>query len=243
MGYPIYQTPAEHLAKAKQHLPRIVTLCGSTRFKSEMAEVNAAYTLDGCIVLAPGVFGHSDGHVSDEDKERLDELHLRKIDLADTVVVVDPGGYIGESTRREIAYARTARKTVVYTAVPSLPGFVEHYGIPVADMGEDGGLIALGHHTPAPALGAFNRHARKVWGFRAATHRAALYDGAIQDGPAGDVRERWAVHLYECGDCQGDPECSTCPEIKRAWAGGGWWIDYNAKQGDPGAFPITTWRV
>lgn len=96
--------------------PRIVVLCGSTRFRDEFAAVNRAATLSGNIVLAPGVFAHADGTtLTDEQKARLDELHLRKIDLADEVIVVsDRSGYYGDSTRREIAYAEAAGVPVRY---------------------------------------------------------------------------------------------------------------------------------
>jgi hypothetical protein len=93
--------------------PMIVTLCGSTRFRDEFELSNEKLTLEGCIVLAPGVFVHSgEISVTDEEKRDLDELHLRKIDLADRVVVVAPGGYIGQSTAREIAYAEATKKPV-----------------------------------------------------------------------------------------------------------------------------------
>jgi len=97
--------------------PEIVCLCGSTRFADEMREVNRLLTFAGVIVLAPGVFAHATGEeLSVEQKAALDALHLRKIDLADRVLVVDPGGYVGESTRREIAYARTTGKPVSFTS-------------------------------------------------------------------------------------------------------------------------------
>ena len=96
--------------------PAIVCICGSTRFATEMAEANRALTFAGVIVLAPGVFVHAAGEsVTDEQKAALDSLHLRKIDLADRVLVVNPGGYIGESTSREIAYARSTGKPVEFT--------------------------------------------------------------------------------------------------------------------------------
>ncbi|MGP9539809.1 hypothetical protein ACT3SP_17560 [Brachybacterium sp. AOP43-C2-M15] len=100
--------------------PEIVCLCGSTRFVDEMNAVNRDLTFAGAIVVAPGVFAHSrdaDQEVAPEQKEALDALHLRKIDLADRVLVVNPGGYIGESTRREIAYARAAGTPVSFTDV------------------------------------------------------------------------------------------------------------------------------
>lgn len=95
---------------------KIVTLCGSTRFKEQFVEVQKRLTLDGCIVISVGLFGHSD----DEDvwkpgvNEMLDEMHLRKIDLADEIFVINVGSYIGESTRREIAYAIKTGKKVNY---------------------------------------------------------------------------------------------------------------------------------
>ncbi|AYF29281.1 hypothetical protein CSH63_17780 [Micromonospora tulbaghiae] len=99
----------------KGHRPTITVLCGSTRFKAEFEDANRFLTYAGNIVLAPGVFGHADGiDLTDDRKARLDELHLRKIDLADEVLVINPGGYIGESTRAEIAYAEKAGKRVSY---------------------------------------------------------------------------------------------------------------------------------
>jgi hypothetical protein len=92
--------------------PQIVCLCGSTRFADEMRAANRELTFAGVIVLAPG---EADGLITDEQKAALGALHLRKIDLADRVVVVSPGGYVGESTRREIAYARAAGKPVTFT--------------------------------------------------------------------------------------------------------------------------------
>lgn len=92
--------------------PEIVCLCGSTRFVEEMRAANRDLTLAGVIVVAPGEAGEV---VTDEQKAALDALHLRKIDLADRVLVVNPGGYVGESTSREIAYARATGKPVSFT--------------------------------------------------------------------------------------------------------------------------------
>lgn len=94
--------------------PAVVALCGSTRFRSEFAAVNRDLTLAGHIVVAPGVFAHDGDQITDADKTRLDQLHFAKIDLASWIYVVNPGGYIGESTRREIAYANRAGKPVRY---------------------------------------------------------------------------------------------------------------------------------
>lgn len=96
--------------------PHIVVLCGSTRFKKEFEQTNREMTLNGHIVLAPGVFGHADGiHLTAIEKEALDALHFQKIDLADEVIVVsDASGYIGDSTRNEIDYAEAMGKPIRY---------------------------------------------------------------------------------------------------------------------------------
>lgn len=100
--------------------PEIVCICGSARFADEMNAANRQLTLAGAIVVAPSVLANADGHgadvtITDEQENALGELHLRKIDLADRVPVVNPGGYIGESTTREIAYAEASDKPVSYT--------------------------------------------------------------------------------------------------------------------------------
>ncbi|MFH8343071.1 hypothetical protein [Streptomyces sp. AM6-12] len=92
--------------------PEIVCICGSTRFMDEMRAVNRDLTFAGVIVVAPG---EADGPVTDEQKAVLDALHLRKIDLADRVLVVNPGGYVGESTSREIDYSHATGKPVSFT--------------------------------------------------------------------------------------------------------------------------------
>lgn len=99
---------------------KVVTLCGSTRFEAEFAEVNRRLTLDGCVVISLGMFGLPDRPADDRSAdrsdlmERLSALHFQKIRMADEVYVVDPDGYVGESTRREIAYAESLGKPVRY---------------------------------------------------------------------------------------------------------------------------------
>jgi hypothetical protein len=98
----------------------VITLCGSTRFEAEFAEVNQRLTMDGCVVISLGMFRLPD--LPDHDRTtdgsdlraRLGDVHLQKIRMADEVYVVDPGGYVGESTRREIAYAESLGKPVRY---------------------------------------------------------------------------------------------------------------------------------
>lgn len=100
--------------------PEIVCICGSVRFADEITKANRELTLAGAIVVAPALPSAADdaapaASLTDEQQAALGELHLRKIDLADRVLVVNPGGYVGESTTREIAYARAAAKPVAFT--------------------------------------------------------------------------------------------------------------------------------
>ena len=95
---------------------KVITLCGSTRFRDAFLEAQKRLTLEGNIVISVGLFGHS----GDEEvwkpgtKEMLDDMHKRKIDMADEIYVINVGGYIGESTRSEIEYARAAGKEIRY---------------------------------------------------------------------------------------------------------------------------------
>jgi hypothetical protein len=95
---------------------KVITLCGSTRFKDEFLAAQKRLTLEGNIVISVGLFGHSgDDEVWTEGtKAMLDDMHLRKIDMADEIFVINVGGYIGESTRREIAYATKTGKVIKY---------------------------------------------------------------------------------------------------------------------------------
>ncbi len=94
----------------------IITLCGSTRFKDAFMEAQKRLTLQGNIVISVGLFGHS----GDEEawapgtKEMLDDMHKRKIDMADEIYVINVDGYIGSSTRSEIEYAMATGKPVKY---------------------------------------------------------------------------------------------------------------------------------
>ena len=94
----------------------VITLCGSTRFKEQFLQAQKRLTLEGNIVISVGLFGHSgDDEVWTEGtKGMLDEMHKRKIDMADSIYVINVGGYIGESTRSEIEYARKNGKDIQY---------------------------------------------------------------------------------------------------------------------------------
>ena len=102
---------------------KVITLCGSTRFKDEFMDAQKRLTLAGNIVISVGLFGHSgdnevwenmDEGTLTKTKEMLDDMHKRKIDMADEIFVINVGGYIGSSTRSEIDYAVATGKPVHY---------------------------------------------------------------------------------------------------------------------------------
>jgi len=124
---------AENSGLRKQFLaplgfPTIVCLCGSTRFFDTFHRINLEETLAGKIVLSIGCDTKSDqdlieaiasGEITGSKwpmgaKEKLDWLHLRKIELANVVDILNVGGYIGESTSRELQYARELHKSIYW---------------------------------------------------------------------------------------------------------------------------------
>ena len=95
---------------------KVITLCGSTKFKDEFIEVQKKLTLEGNIVISVGLFGHSgDDEVwSRGTKEMLDNMHKQKIDMADEIFVINVGGYLGSSTKSEIEYAKSKGLPIRY---------------------------------------------------------------------------------------------------------------------------------
>ena len=95
---------------------KVITLCGSTKFKDEFLREQKRLSLEGNIVISVGLFGHSgDNEVwTKGTKEMLDDMHKRKIDMADEIFVINKDGYIGTSTRSEIEYAKSTNKKVNY---------------------------------------------------------------------------------------------------------------------------------
>jgi hypothetical protein len=105
--------------------PKVITLCGSSRFPDAFHLVNAHLSMLGFVVISLGLYGHadepqgaqfltSDGNEATKEKQSLDQLHFRKIDVSDGIFVINVGGYVGSSTKREIAYAQSQGKTVDY---------------------------------------------------------------------------------------------------------------------------------
>ena len=102
---------------------KVITLCGSTKFKEDFMREQKRLTLEGNIVISVGLFGHSgdnevwesmDEGTLTKTKKMLDDMHKRKIDMADEIFVINKNGYIGSSTRSEIEYAIKAGKKVNY---------------------------------------------------------------------------------------------------------------------------------
>jgi hypothetical protein len=95
---------------------KVVTLCGSTRFKDAFIEAQKRLTLEGNIVISVGLFGHQGDFeaLEPQRKEMLDDMHKRKIDMADEIYIINVGGYIGSSTKSEIEYATKMGKKISY---------------------------------------------------------------------------------------------------------------------------------
>ena len=93
---------------------KVITLCGSTRFKDDFERINKELTLLGNIVISVGCFGHAGDTFTEEQKVMLDDIHKRKIDMADAIYVINKNGYIGQSTRSEIKYAIERGKQVIF---------------------------------------------------------------------------------------------------------------------------------
>ena len=120
---------------------KVITLCGSTRFKDEFLEAQKRLTLEGNIVISVGLFGHSGDDVvwTEGVKDMLDRQHLAKIDLADEIFVINVGGYIGDSTRREIAYAEFKGKTISYLEEPKKASIYDN-SIAIVELHDSGKL-------------------------------------------------------------------------------------------------------
>lgn len=105
--------------------PKVICLCGSSKYPEDHMEAMMVETLKGHIVIPMGLYGHADFPKGEREatqdacldcvtKQMLDELHKRKIDLSDEILVINKNGYVGESTRGEIEYAKNLGKIVRY---------------------------------------------------------------------------------------------------------------------------------
>ena len=93
----------------------IITLCGSIKFKDKFIKVQEKLTLEGNIVLTPNFFNNiKKEEIDEKTKKMLDEMHRQKIDMSDAIFVINVNGYIGESTKNEIEYAKSKNKEILY---------------------------------------------------------------------------------------------------------------------------------
>lgn len=117
----IFDPPTIELPEKKTKYPTI-TLCGSTRFRDTFLYLQKELTLAGFIVISVGCFGHyetgEEAKRIEDSKKMLDEIHKRKIDMSDAIYVINPGGYIGNSTQSEIEYAKMNNKEIYYLIPP-----------------------------------------------------------------------------------------------------------------------------
>ena len=93
----------------------VITLCGSIKFKNEFIKVQERLILEGNIVFTPNFFNSiKKEEINEKTKKMLDEMHRQKIDFSDEIYVINLDGYIGESTKSEIEYAKSKGKKISY---------------------------------------------------------------------------------------------------------------------------------
>ena len=96
-------------------MENIITLCGSTKFKKEFEYINKILTVNEKIILQPGCFAHHDKiDINYKTKINLDDLHKKKINLSECILVINKNNYIGSSTLNEIQHAKTQNKSIYY---------------------------------------------------------------------------------------------------------------------------------
>jgi len=99
---------------------KIITLCGSSKFKKEFEEENKRLTLNNNIVISLSFFEHSGDKISIGEKIILSEIHLEKIKISDEIYIINVNGYIGKSTQKEIDYAKSLNKKIRYFSIDDL---------------------------------------------------------------------------------------------------------------------------
>jgi hypothetical protein len=121
------------------------------------------------------------------------------------------------------------------TDTPNLTGFVEHNGIRMTAIGDDGDrLLALGHHNPIKMAHTFDWFLRHVIG-----EPAGLTEIGTPVEVAHDIHALWAVTINECGECGGRDDCHDCAAIRNS----DWWVDWAVSEDDPGAFPVMVFHL
>lgn len=109
----MYDTDLVRYLRSKHR--KIITICGSSKFKDEILTAQRELELDGNMVFIDGVFEHADKlEIMSEEKQFIEQIHLEKILISDAIYVVNKDGYIGESTKQEIEYAKEHNKEIMY---------------------------------------------------------------------------------------------------------------------------------
>lgn len=119
--------------------------------------------------------------------------------------------------------------------LPVLDGFTTCYGVQVCTFGEDGILLALGHHPARTALAAFNAYSRRVIGNRSLTDHHWVSPLTLLE----EIEQDWVKLLGECGQCPPERGCDRCLAIRD----GSWWMELGADAADPDAVPVTVLEI
>lgn len=93
---------------------KVITICGSLKFQNEMIEIAKKLTLKGNCVITPIYQVLEDNKFSSEELEKFKKSHFKKIELSDSILVVNINNYIGTSTNLEIEYAKKSNKEIIY---------------------------------------------------------------------------------------------------------------------------------
>ncbi len=91
----------------------IITICGSMKFKNDMLILAEELAIKGYCVLTP-VFEVKERSIAENQLQKMREAHFKRIELSDSILVMNVNGYIGESTKLEIQYAKSLNKKVLY---------------------------------------------------------------------------------------------------------------------------------
>lgn len=215
--------PAAEPAAEVANRPRIVCLCGSTRFYEQFQRANYEETMAGRIVLSVGFYMHSpeahhgqDFGCTPHQKAALDELHLRKIDLADEVLILNVGGYIGESTSRELAYAKQQGKVIRYLEVnaPVKTNREVRDAMPASPSPSEGGDV-----EPQARRVVFQFDERSFDTIEDLESQGFLFTHVLLAGPDGEVRTLVLpgrrVSPSPCDKCKGR-EAEALEFLRRA---------------------------
>jgi len=208
--------------------PKIVCLCGSTRFYAAFQLLNYQETMAGKIVLSAGFYPHGpkDGHgesnaCTPEEKEALDKLHKRKIDLADDILVINVRSYIGDSTRSEVAYAIEHKKPVRWLEKPDKTPLPDAVGVRTKSPIGMGRCGRCGHSGVAllapgdPAIGSISvcpqcGHRQEFLGlFCTMSNLAGWNWGGLPDEAKPAQEPDWSTHQLCCIENTGCRNCGA----------------------------------